>query len=68
MELIKFGNRVLLKHCWKQDYKATAAARRICEVEREGVVIECVIQRWLQRFNTAEENTKDLPRSGRTKL
>ena len=25
-------------------------------------------QRWFQHFNTGEENTKDLPRSGSSKL
>ena len=60
--------RVLLKHYWKRDYKAAAAARRICEVEGESVVSECVAQRWFQHFNTGEENTKKLPRSTRPKL
>ena len=40
MELAKFEIRVLLKHYWKQDYKAAAATRRICEVEVEGVISE----------------------------
>ncbi len=30
--------RVLLRHYWKQDYTATAAANKICEVEGDGVV------------------------------
>ena len=68
MELAKFGISVLLKHYWKEDYKAAAAARRICEAQGEGVVSECVAQRWFQRFNAGEENTKDLPCSGRPKL
>lgn len=68
MEVTKFEIRVLLKHYWKQDYKAAAAARKICEVEGEGVVSERVAQRWFQRFNNGEENTKDLPRSGRPKV
>ena len=42
MKLLKFEIRVLLKHYWKQDYKAAAAARRICEVEDKGVVSERV--------------------------
>ena len=54
MELTKFEIRVL-KHYWKQDYKAAAEARRICEVEGEDVVSERVAQRWFQRFNTGEE-------------
>ena len=59
MELTKFEIRVLQKHYWKQDYKATAAARRICEVEGEGVVSERVAQRWFQLLNS-----KYLPGSG----
>ena len=68
IETYKVKIRVLLKHYGKQDYKAAAVARRICQVEGEGVVSERVAQRWFQRFNTGEENTKDLPRSGRPKL
>ena len=45
MELTKFEIRVLLKHYWKQDYKAAAVARKICEVEGKGVVSECMAQR-----------------------
>ena len=43
-ELAKFEITVLLKHCWKQDYKAAATARRLCEVEGEDVVSERVTQ------------------------
>ena len=70
MEVTKFEIRVFLKHYSKQDYKAPAAARRICEVKGECVVSERVAQRWFQRFNTEQEkkNTKDLPCSGRPKL
>ena len=67
MEHKKFEIRVLLKHYWKQDYKAAAAARRICEVKGE-VSLVSVWHRWFQRFNTGDENTKDSPRSGRPKL
>ena len=60
--------RVLLKHqTTEQDYEAAAAARRICEVEGDGVVSERMVQRWFQRFNTGEENTKDLQHSERKK-
>ena len=34
-------------------------------MEGESVVSERVAQRWFHHFNTGEENTKDLPRSGR---
>ena len=64
----KFEIRVLLKDYWKEDYKVDTAVRNICEVEGEGVISEGVAQRWFQLFNTGKENTKDLPRSGRSKL
>ena len=44
MEFTKFDVSVLLKHYWKQDYRLAAAARKIYEVEGEGVVSECVVQ------------------------
>ena len=62
MELTKFEIRVVLEHYWKQDYKTAAAARRICEVQGQGVVSEHVAR------NNREENTEDLPHSGRPKL
>ena len=68
IELTKFEIRVLLKHYLEQDYKASAAARKICEVEGDGVVNERIAQRWFQRFNTGEENTKDWPLFGPPKL
>ena len=37
-------------------------------MEGQGIVSERVAQRWFQRFNTGEENTKDLSLSGRPKL
>ena len=67
IELTKFEIRVLLKHYLEQHYRASAAARKICEVEGDGVVNERIAQRWFQRFNTGEENTKDLPHPGRSK-
>ena len=47
---------------------AAAQARRLCEVEGEVVINERVEQRWFLRFNTGEESTKYLPRSGILKL
>ena len=43
-------------------------ARRICQVEGDGVISEHVAQRFFQRFNTGEESTEDLPCIGRPKL
>ena len=56
MELTKFEITVLLMHYWKQDYKAATAARRMCEVEGDGVVGEPVAQRCFQRFNTGNKD------------
>ena len=47
---------VIVKHYWKQNYKAAAAARKIYEVEGEVVVSERVAQRWFQ-YLTLEKNT-----------
>ena len=44
MELTKFDIRVLLKHYWKQDYKASAATPKLCEVEGDCVFTERVAQ------------------------
>ena len=68
MVLTKFEVRVLLKHYRKQDFKAAAGARRLCEVKGEGIVSERMAQQLFQRFNTGKENTEFLPRSGRAKL
>ena len=56
MECTKFQIRLLVKHYWKQDYKAAAAAQIICEVEGEGGVNEHLEQCWFQCFNTGEEH------------
>ena len=63
MELKKFEIRVLLKHYWKQDYKAAAMARTLCKVEGEGAVSERMAQQWFQHFNAGEGNTTYLPHS-----
>ena len=55
----------LLKHYWKQNYNASAAARKICEVEGEDVVISRIAQRWFQKFKNGENELQDQPRSGR---
>jgi len=55
----------LLKHYWKQNYIASAAARKICEVEGEDVVTSRIAQRWFQKFKNGENKLQDQPRSGR---
>ena len=68
MECQKSEIRVLLRHYWKQDYnyKAAAAAKKICEVEGAGVVSKRAAQDWFKRFsfNEGRTNLKDNARSG----
>ena len=47
----KIEIRTLLKHYCKQNCSASAAARKICEVEGEDVVISRIAQRWFQKYN-----------------
>ncbi len=61
----KLEIRVLLRHYWKLRYKATAAARKICEVEGEGVVSTRTAQNWFKRFDEGRTSLEDNARSGR---
>ena len=45
---------ILLKHYWKQNYSASAAARKICEVEGVDVVTARIARRWFQKFKNCE--------------
>jgi hypothetical protein len=44
MEMEKYEVWVLLRHYWKQNYKASAAAKKICDVEGKGAVNERTTQ------------------------
>jgi hypothetical protein len=46
MEMEECEVRELLRHYWKQNYEASAAAKKICDVEGEGTVNERTAQRW----------------------
>jgi hypothetical protein len=64
MEIEKYEVRVLLKHYWKQNYKAAAAAKKY-DVEGEGAVNERKAQIWFKRFassNLSLENERSLRR------
>lgn len=60
-----FEIRVLLKHYWKQEFSARAAAAKICEVEGEGTVTHATAAKWFQRFTNGETDLSDKLRSGR---
>jgi transposase len=67
MEMEKYEVRVLLRHFWKQNYKAMAAAKKLCVVEGEGAVNERTVQRWFKRFASGNLSLVDEQRPGRTK-
>jgi phosphoribosylaminoimidazole-succinocarboxamide synthase len=51
MEMEKYEVRVLLRHYWKQNYKAAAAAaEKKSDVEGKGAVNEHTAQRWFKWF------------------
>jgi transposase len=68
MEMEKYEVRVLLRHCWKQNYKAVAAAKNICDVEGEGAVNERMGQRWFKRFASGNLSLEDEQRKGRPRI
>jgi hypothetical protein len=49
---------------WKQNYKAAAAANKICYVEGEGAVNERTAQRWFKRFASGNFSSEDEQRPG----
>jgi hypothetical protein len=50
---------VLLRHFWKENYKATAAAKKICDIEGEGAVNEHMAQQWFKRFASGNLSLED---------
>jgi hypothetical protein len=59
MEMEKYKLQVLLRHYWKQNYKAMAAAKTICDVEGEGAVNERTAQWWFKRFASDNLSLED---------
>ena len=49
-----FGIRLLLLHYWKQEFKATDAAKKICQVEGKGTVAVRTAQYWFKKFNEGD--------------
>jgi hypothetical protein len=50
MEMEKYKVRVLLRHYWKQNYKAAAATKNICDFGGKDAMNERTAQRWFKRF------------------
>jgi hypothetical protein len=59
MEMEKYEVRVLLRHNWKQNHKAAAAAKKMCDVEGEGAVNERTSQLWFKRFASGNVSLED---------
>lgn len=64
-EITSFELRVLLRHYWRKNLDAKAAAKAICDVEGEGTVASRTAQKWFKRFNEGNFDLEDMPRSGR---
>jgi hypothetical protein len=59
IEMEKYEVQVLLRHYWKQNYKAVAAAKKICDVEGKGAVNECTAQWWFEQFASGDLSLED---------
>jgi hypothetical protein len=58
----KYEVRVLLRHYWKQNYKAAAAVKKR-DLEGEGAVNERTAQRWFKQFGSGNLSLEDDQRS-----
>jgi hypothetical protein len=67
MEMEKYEVRVLLRHYWKQNYKAAPAENK-CDVEGEGAVNERTAQRWFKSFASDNLSSEDEQRPGRPRI
>ena len=60
-----FEIRILLLHYWKKEFKAAEAAKKICVVEEEDVVLIHTVQKWFKKFNEGHTDLRDEARLGR---
>jgi phosphoribosylaminoimidazole-succinocarboxamide synthase len=67
MEMEKYEVLVLLRHYWKQNYKAVAAEKK-SDVEGEGAVNERMAQWWFKRFANGNLSLEDEQRLGRPRI
>jgi transposase len=67
MEMEKYEVRVLLRHYWKQNYKAAAGGKK-SDFEGEGAVNECTAQRWFKRFASGNLSLENEQRPGRPRI
>jgi transposase len=67
MEMEKYEVRLPLRHYWKQNYKAAAAAKIECDAEGEGAV-KRTAQRWFKMFASDNLSLEDEQRPGRPRI
>jgi transposase len=67
MEIEMYEVRALLRHYWKQNYKAAAAATK-SDVGGKGAVNERTAQRWFKRFASGNLSLEDEQRPGRPRI
>lgn len=65
MSYLPIEIRVILRHYWKQDWKAIDAAKKICEVEGEGSVSIRSAQEWFKKFKNGDTSLDYAPHKGR---
>lgn len=57
--------RAILRHYWKQGFKASKAAKKICEIEGKDTISIRTAQVWYKKFNEGHTSLENQPRSGR---
>jgi hypothetical protein len=62
MEMEKYEVWVLLRHYWKQNYKAAGAANKMCDVGGDGVNHRCAVRFASGNFSLEDEQRPGLPR------
>ena len=60
----KVAIRALLRHYFKKEASAKAAAEQICEVESIGIFYRNTAAIWFKRFNNGDTSLVDKPRPG----
>jgi transposase len=61
----KLEIRVLLRYYWKHNFKTREVAKKIREVEGEGIISNRTTLNWFKRFNDGDTSLEVEPRSGR---
>ena len=52
--VVSYEIRVLLRHYWKQNFKANETAQKLCEVEGEETITIEETEDWFNKFNAGD--------------